>query len=309
MYNHFNRTIKCHRNVESLKYTDDQIAKYSLISLVEHNKIFKNKDNLKYNTTKTTAEFIKELKTSYKEKRRSCNYCNSVFNKYKDLEYHLLECIYIPDKDSENKLIIDNSETNNIDNSITNNTNNTDNSITNSINNNININVTIPEKKLVSFDDKWDTGHIDRNTKTLLFMSTLKYTKTLEYILRNDLNNNVLLDKDSNTGIIYKCVETNESFEKMKIEDIVDTSMIKLYNHLKDFYEELVEKNGEEYAIDEDMIEVSLKVAENKFNDYNNNKKTKEIVSQIVSTIYNKFKDCTKDTYKSLSINKDSLTF
>ena len=76
----------------------------------------------------------------------------------------------------------------------------------------------MPEKSLISFNDNWNIEHLDINTKTLLFMSTVKYTKTLEYILANDANKNVLLNKDTNTGIIYKGAE----FEEMKIEDIID---------------------------------------------------------------------------------------
>jgi len=147
--------------------------------------------------------------------------------------------------------------------------------------------------------------HLDQNTKTLLFMSTVKYTKTLEYILKNDNNKNVLLDEETKTGIVYKGEE--KPFEKMKLEDIVDESIVKLYNHLKEFYKELEEKNNTDFNLDNDSIKTNMIIAENKFNDYNSNKKIKENVSHIISSIYGQHHDNIQDTYKSISSNSDDL--
>jgi len=174
---------------------------------------------------------------------------------------------------------------------------------TNIYNNNININIHLPNKSLVSFNDLWNIDHLDKNTKTLLFMSTVKYTKTLEYILKNDINKNVLLDEESKTGIVYKGDEN--SFEKMKLEDIIDESVEKIYNHLKEFHKELKDKNDIEFNLDNDSIKTNLKITETKFNDYNSDQKIKKNVSQIISSIYNQHKDDAKDIYKSISLHKD----
>ena len=183
MYKHFSRISKCSRSTDSIIYDDEEIIKYSLIPISEHNKLLKNK-NKNYCVHKTIDEYIQELKDIYNTARKTCNYCNKTFQKYKELEYHLLDCVCINKNLLNNKNVtIDNSvnTTNNIN--TTNNTNNINNNINNTnIYNNINIHLHLPDKSLVSFNDNWNIDHLDKNTKTLLFMSTVKYTKTLEYL-------------------------------------------------------------------------------------------------------------------------------
>lgn len=294
MYNHYERSNKCSKNIDSLKYDENQIIKYSFLETDEH----KNLENIdkNYCIEKSSEEFIDEIKNLYKDKRRSCNYCNKIFKKYKDLEHHLFTCIYIVNKDKEDE-IDKNNEKNNI--LINNSINGPSNNYTNcNVNNNtININIELPEKNLLSFNDNWNIEHLDINTKTLLFMSTIKYTKTLEYILANDKNKNVLLNEDTNTGIIYKGSE----FEEMKIEDIIDKSVVKIYNNLKEMYNEIQENNDMNFILDPTIINQNLKLTENKFNEYNSNEKTKEVVSQIISSIYNQHKDTTEEKYKVIS--------
>jgi hypothetical protein len=246
-------------------------------------------------TYKTKQGYDKHIllkRCKIKDDGVECNYCNKTFSKYKDLEYHLFECIYVNNKTKkENSLSIDNS------------INAPANIYTNcNVNNNtININIELPEKSLVSFNDNWNIEHLDINTKTLLFMSTVKYTKTLEYILANDANKNVLLNKDTNTGIIYKGAE----FEEMKIEDIIDKSVLKIYNNLKEMYNEIQENNDVNFILDPNVINQNLKITENKFNEYNSNEKTKEVVSQIISSIYSQHKDTTEQKYKVISSRID----
>ena len=285
IYKHLERANKCSKNIDSLKYTEDEIIKYSLTSFDEHAEIFKNKNDIPHTIERTAQEFISEMKDIYKEKRRCCNYCKKTFSKYKDLENHLLSCVLITDKSNDaTKTVIDNS----INNS----------NIYNQCNiHNYNINIELP--KLVSFDDNWNIDHLDKNTKTLLFLSTLKYTKTLEYILASDLNKNVLLDKENNTGIVYNGDE--KPFTKLKIEDIVDKSILKLYNHLKEFYTELTETNDLDFIIDKELIKKNLKLTEHKFNDFTSNEKIKGNVSNIISTIYNQHKTKTEQKYQSIS--------
>ena len=57
MYKHFSRMTKCERSIDSLQYNDDEMIKYSLIPLSEHNKILKNKDK-NYNVHKNVDEYI-----------------------------------------------------------------------------------------------------------------------------------------------------------------------------------------------------------------------------------------------------------
>ena len=186
MYAHLTKNIKCSKNIESLKYSEDEIIKYSLSNFNQNIKFHNN-----FKIKKTTYEFINEMKNIYKEKRRSCNHCLKEFSKFKDLELHLFECIEISNNQNdinyiENNNSININNLNSINNNINNNVNNNNVNIYN-INNNIHINLEIPKNNLVPFNEDWNTEHIDKNTKMLLFLSTAKYTKTLEYLLENDI--------------------------------------------------------------------------------------------------------------------------
>jgi len=76
MYKHFSRIIKCSRSTDSLQYSDDEIIKYSLIPISEHNRIFKNmNENKNYCVNKSVDEYIQELKDIYNLKQRHCSYC------------------------------------------------------------------------------------------------------------------------------------------------------------------------------------------------------------------------------------------
>lgn len=305
MYSHLTKNIKCSKNISSLKYSDDEIIKYSLCN---------SSSNIKFNNNfkvkKNTNEFIDEMKNIYNSKRRFCNYCLKNFSKLKDLEIHLFECIEIINNPHDNINQPDKIDINfnNINNNVNNNTNNINNSknINNNfinsniynncnINNNIHINLEIPKNNLVPFNEDWNTEHIDKNTKMLLFLSTVKYTKTLEYLLENDINKNVLIDNDSKTGLIYK--GDSEKFEKMKIEDIIDESMSKLYKHLKDFHQEIENTNNINFQIDNGIIKDSSRNTKMKFDNFQNNDITRKNVSDLLTSIFSKHSDITKQKY------------
>ena len=295
MYMHINRDNKCIKGVDSIKYTDEQLTKYSLIPYNEKviNNNYENYNSYCFSVEKNTSEYINELKNLYSSKRRTCSYCNKTFDKMKSLEYHLLECIKIVDNyvKPENQNNTGNTIIQNFDNSINN---------INNIINNIQINIELPEKQLISFYDDWNLDHIDKNTKKLLFMSTLKYTKTLEHILSNSVNNNVLVDSATNTGIVYKGGET-DMFETMKLEDISEKSLVKLYNHLKNFCTDLKDTNETEYALSAEQINYNELLLDNKFNDFYTNKDIKKLVEDSFATVFNKRKDQTIEQYKQIS--------
>jgi len=311
MYTHLNKQIKCCKKTESLDYTLNELVKYSLIPYSENNNCFKNHE---YTVEKTQDEFIKEIKSIFNQKRRSCNHCNMIFQKYKDLENHLFYCVFIQndidtnkDKDMNKDINKDTNKYKNKDNIPINhniiqheqkiinydNCNNTQN-----IQNNININIELPKGDLVSFNDKWCVDHIDKNVKTLLFMSTYKYTKTLEYILQNDKNRNVLLDNTSQTGLIYE--GDKNTFSEMKIEDIVDKSLKKLYDHLNEFHEDISKSNVYNFMLDNEIIKENMEIIEKKINGFNESDKIKQIVTQNISDIFNKYKTETKDKYQTI---------
>lgn len=296
IYNHFSEgKKKCALSVFGLKYNNDELIKYSLCKKSDHDK-FSNRTS-KYNISKTTSEFIQELKYSYKNSLRTCKFCNKNFQKYSDLEYHLFECIEINDDDIKNNIInIDNSINN--DNSITNNNN-----ITNNINN---YHIHFDNKKLISFNDEWNTDHLNIDKKICLFLSTFKFTKTLECILENDTNKNILMNNDNKTGIIYNGDDQNQ-FDTLNSEDILKKSIMKLYKHLKDFEDEIIQTNTKDYLIPTKLINQSSKILDDRINDYKKNDTTKESVNNLISNIFNKYKEHVKDKYIEIA-NDNEIT-
>jgi len=303
IYNHFSDAKKkCALSVVGLKYNNDELIKYSLCKKSDHDK-FTNRTS-KYNISKSTSEFIQELKYSYKNSLRTCRFCNKSFEKYCNLEYHLFECIEINDDDIKNNIInIDNSINNN-DNSITNNNN-----ITNNINNNINnYHIHFDNKKLISFNDEWNTDHLNIDKKICLFLSTFKFTKTLECILENDTNKNILMNNDNKTAIIYNGHDENQ-FDTLNSEDILKKSIMKLYKHLKDFEDEIIQTNTKDYVIPTKLINQSSKILDDRINDYKKNDTTKESVNNLISNIFNKYKDHVKDKYIEIANDNEIIGF
>ncbi len=312
MYNHLCRTIKCPLDEASLKYNDDQITKFSLIYEPNCHELLAHKD---YKISMRTNEFILELKQIFNQKRKKCNYCHKEFSKYKELESHLFLCIYINNKsngaidminkNNDTTSIVDYDMTN-VDGEINPNNINIVNNIGisnhnhNNNNYNIQINVNIQDKTLVSFDEMWNTEHLDINAKILLFLSSFnnKYTKTLEMLLDNDINKNVLLDNDSNMGIIYK----NEKLEKMKIKDIVSESIDKLQKHLLDFSKDII-KNCD--GINDEIIKSVAKDTRFELLNYKNEKEHKIDLSPLIISTFNKHKEETRMQY--LEYQKDGV--
>ena len=70
---------------------------------------------------------------------------------------------------------------------------------TKNITQHINLNINL----INSFDEQWNTTHIDDKTKVLLLLNNTKFTSTLENILENEVNLNVLIDETSEKGLVY----------------------------------------------------------------------------------------------------------
>ena len=166
-------------------------------------------------------------------------------------------------------------------------TNITNNNTLNQQNNIININFKI----IKPFDEEWDVSKIDNKLKNILLLSDTKYTKTLEHILNNDTNLNVIIEDSSNVGIVYK--NDTEKFKPMSINDIVEKSMDKLHKHLQDFHEEI--KDNNEFKIRNDYLEDEKETIEKRYVDYKNNKNIQNKVMEHIISIYNNKK---KDTLK-----------
>jgi hypothetical protein len=155
-----------------------------------------------------------------------------------------------------------------------------------------------------SFDNYWDISHLSNVEKNLLIISMDKYTKTLEYLLKNKNNHNVLIDKETNTGLIYK----NNIIEKLSIDEICDQSFDKLYNHLNSFYKD--SKNINVGCIDPEYIDIEKKSMKIKYFNYkddeNNNK---NLANNSMIEIFNQVKDETLENFNKIEKLKENIGY
>ena len=260
MVRHLDRKIKCNRLPNSYQYTDEEI---NILSLHKNNE---NIDNNIDNNVDNNLD-IKSI-NDIKSTKFICNNCNKSYSRKYNLERHILKC------ENNNITESNNIENNNIVNNIVNNTNNTI--------NNIQINL-----KLESFDNEWDVSKINKFTRHSLLLSKIMYTNLLQNILDNENNLNVIIEKDSNVGLVYK--NDADKFIKMDLKDIVDNSMDKLNKHLKDFYNE--SKDDEEFIIMDKIFEEQRNLIDNKYKEYKTNEETQKKVEEYITEIYDKKKE------------------
>jgi hypothetical protein len=330
MSRHINRKIKCTRNIESYKYTDDELNNLSL-QIIKKLLIDKNHESPKeckgiqgiqgiqgieeikgiqeieeFEGTKEVhgiKDFkgIKELnenmilslnnKNTYDNNIHNINYINKKICNEEDLQYEnnlnkCINCDKIFTRKSSLQRHLDKNRCKNIiyktENNITNITNN------NTIIINVNINKPLP------FDSDWDVSKIDDTLKQVLLLSDLKYTKTLEHILQNDVNLNVIIEDKAKCGIVYK--NDIEKFKPMRIEDIVDLSMNKLHKQLTIFHDEI--KDDNKYKINNTILSSEKDILNEKYDEFKNNQITQKMVQNYIANIYNKKKE---DTIKVCS--------
>jgi len=263
--NHLNKKTICKRELKSYDYEEDKILE---LSLVRH-----------YNITKN----------DYK-----CKECGKPFLNSSNLNRHIKSyCKKIKidniDKDMSNdtpSLIIDsnnNSNNNSHNETILIDTQN----ITNNITNNISLNI----KLLSPFDQEWNTEHIDEKTKLILLLNNSKFTSTLENILENEVNLNVLMDNTSNNGLVY----IDNDIKHLAIKDIVKKIMEKLHKHINDFNNDVSKLN-----VNPSILTSELEVANKKYKEFNKYNEVQDHVKTCITDIYNKKKDDTVSTYKCI---------
>lgn len=208
-----------------------------------------------------------DLKNDY-DNKLVCNNCNAIFHNKSNLNRHInnKKCTY--------KCL-----------NITNNTLNQQNII------NINFNI------IRSFDDEWDVSQIDKTLRNMLVLSNIQYTKTLEHILDNNNNLNVVFNDESNSGIVYK--NELERFQPMTVTDIIDKSMDKLHKQLEVFYNDLKDKESE-YILDKSFLDKIKDVTDKKYSDFKTNKDVNLKVKELITNIYNNKRNDTLKIYELL---------
>ena len=290
---HFLRKKQCMKSIKSFDYSNDQLIILSLIPnkdidnlKTKISKIDKNNNII----SKNKLELLDNIKLIDKQKLKKCILCNNEFSKISELKEHiLLECFYEFKKEVSNNIQISVIDSNN-------NSNNTINNITN--NNNITHNIYLNIKNPIPFDDQWNISNIDNKEKFIF--SKIMYTNLLTEILKNEINLNVIIEKDNDSGIVYK--NDIDKYIKMKSEDIIDKTMLKLKEHLL-----TINNDSQDYFI-KDFLIMSKKVIEKKYEDYiENNDNLKVNVSNIIKNIYNTKKDDALEVSKTV-LNDDLST-
>ena len=267
MKRHLDKIKKCTIKDIHNNLTDEELCE---LSLLKQDKLSEKKNN----------EIVKKEKTEC-----YCTKCSKSFSNKGNLNKHLkLVC------NNEVKHSKINNTINNIQNIAVQN-------ITNKI---ININLGM----IKGFDQDWDTTKIDHNKKSEILLSNSKFTKTLENILKNELNLNVIMnDDDDKAGIVYN--NEKNQYEPMTKKDIIEKSMEKVYVHLKQFYNEIINNNKHDLSIS--SLENELKVLESKYRNFFKFEDAQKIVNNTFSKLYNDKKEEAENIYYDFIRNNSHL--
>jgi hypothetical protein len=284
MITHIDRTRKCPKTAIAYNYTDEELYNSSL-KLIE----CKSDD-------------------SYDKEELLCEYCKKYFSRKDNLikhqkRYHQEEINNIENNTNANTTPNINAENNtntnvnsneNVVNSNDNVVNSNDNVVnsnntTNSNNtvNNININNNIV---LQPFDDNWNIDHIN---KYIIFLSLKKYTTFLDKILEKYENLNVIIDGDSDSGLVYK--NEKEKYVNMKKKEIFSMTMEKINKQMCELFDDVIE-NENTFGTDvKDFLNKQKKNANYKYEDYVKKDNIKQEANSYIEDIFKKKKDEAKD--------------
>lgn len=263
MKNHLNKEKKCIPNgLEYLEYNDEEIYELSTTMINKRNNI-------------------------------KCEFCKKPYADKNSLNKH--------QKNTCKKINLNNNT--GIHNNITNKSNNTNSfNITNIINHNHNhnhtniININIP----ISFDKDWSIEHLDEYVKCLLLFTDNKYTKTLENILENKINLNVIFDKNEDSAIVF----SENEYKNMNKKDLLEKSMEKIKNQLYKIKED-IELNCKKFENDYTTKE-QVKIIDKKYKEYLDSDVIKERVNDYLSDIYDSNKKEAYEIYKEFINNKEN---
>jgi len=262
MKRHLKRKSKCPKNIEAYNYSEDEIFHMSMTLQNSNNES-------KYDNNSIADDNLQ---------KNICIFCYKIFSRPDNVRRHQKSFCKKMDETPLNTT----KKSNNIINNIT----NIDNQTNNQTNNNIII-INANNTTLKPFDGDWTIEHIDSYLRQIILLSETKYTDLLDEILKNKENLNVIIEKDSNSGLVYK--NENELYVNMKVKEIIDLSMHKLYDQLNSLYSTLLNSKIS-YKINSNLIENEKKILDNKFEDFCNNDDTKNIVSNLFTNIYEKNK-------------------
>jgi hypothetical protein len=210
---------------------------------------------------------------------------------YTDEEIKLLNKEQLDKKKNNAPLNNNSNNDTNLEHSNVHSHNNTTNTInSNNITNNINIKI----DNLIPFDEDWDLSKIDKYEKSLLLFSQVMYTKLLEKILDNEINSNVIIDKYTDSGLVYtNTSEEGKKYITMDFENIIKKSMQKLNKQLNDIfsdYEDDLIKNFIPEELKKNILH-NKRLIDIKYFNFKDDTGIKNMVNDFIQDIYNNNKE------------------
>jgi hypothetical protein len=239
MKRHYEKQKKCKLKDETTNYSD---AEFYELSLVKNE--YSPNDLIAMNNNAIIEE-------KNDPKKNYCSKCDMYFSKTFNYNRHI--------KTNKCKINEIDTDINNIvNNNIINN-----NTVNNPIINNqyININVNMNNNNIKGFDEKWDLSKIDKFQMSGLLTSNHKFSNTLQKILENEANLNVIVNKD--VGIVYK--SENDKYEVISKKELMKQTIDKIYQHLNEFYNELINSDFEKET---DFFDKHIKNIKQSYNRY-----------------------------------------
>ena len=205
---------------------------------------------------------IKEEEQEENKIKLTCIQCKKIYSRLDSLNRHKLIC-----KKANNELDLSNT-------------------IIENETQNQNIFIEDNNFNLKSFDEDWNVEHIDHYLKLFILLSQTKYTDFLKEVMKNKVNLNIILEKNSDSCLIYK--NKTESYVKIKINELFEKLMVKINEQLQKIFDEYL---SEKHNIEKSVLNTIKyeKINNNiKLEDYTNNSTLKKIVDSILLDILNK---------------------
>jgi hypothetical protein len=279
MRRHLDKQKKCN-NINNYDKTNFELDRDSLI---------KNKINNDVESILAECNIKKNINVDDQKNKFICEKCNKLFHNKSNLNKHIKNNTCIEKKETSNETssepII--QQINNIQNI----------GVQNNI---ININI----NSLKGFDEDWNISNITKDMKEKIILSDKKFTNTLENILKNDDNLNIIL-KDKVTGLVYKM--KNNKYEAMPVKDIFDNAMDKIYKHLLDFFKEIITNNQSDISMN--ILENEIKEIDKKYIKYKKSIITNNSVNNCLSNIFDERKNDAILQYIKIKNNIDECEF
>ena len=259
-------------------------------------------------------ELFELLNNIYTNKIKKCPCCNEDFSNYQKIKNHIIVKCFMDSKntnstnstgstcnitESQTQNTNSNNDiaTNSLNNTNTHNTN-TENSHNNTntqshnntvnSNNVTNININYP----VSFKEDWIMDHIDERIQKYISINNFMYTNLLTEILKNNLNQNIYLDKEkaNDMGLVFNSEE--EKYVTMKIDEIVKVVMEKLNKKLLEINYKLWQDNSTSTSATANFLKEKELSIILKYKDFIENKnETNGNVNNFLSEILDKNKE------------------